>query len=137
MAVAVAVQALAQERNGTQFIDHGGDADLDEFGVIPIAVGDVSRGDVAPVGRRPRGVLPGVAGRTHRLRRSEVGRVKVQAVEREFGEVDGLGGDGGLDGVALGEEGVEGSAQAVIVEAVGGDVPEEVRPGVVRPTRGC
>jgi hypothetical protein len=32
----VAVQTLPQERNGSQFIDHGSDADLDEFGVIPI-----------------------------------------------------------------------------------------------------
>ena len=37
------------------------------------------------------------------------------------------------DGVALGEEGVQGSAQAVIVEAVGGDVPEEVGPGAFGP----
>ena len=62
-----------------------------------------------------------------------MGRVEVQAVEGEFGEVDGLGGDGGEDGVALGEEGVECPAQAVIVEAVGGDVPEEVSPGALGP----
>ena len=57
----------------------------------------------------------------------------MQAVEGEFSEVDGLGSDGGKDGVALSEEGVECSSEAVIVEAVGGDIPEEVRPGAFRP----
>ena len=47
VAVVVAVQALTQEGDGTEFIDDGGDADLDEFGVIAIAVGDVSGRHVA------------------------------------------------------------------------------------------
>ena len=62
-----------------------------------------------------------------------MGGVEVEAVEGEFGEADGLGGDGGLDGVALGEEGVECPAEAVIVEAFGGNVPEEVGPGALCP----
>ena len=62
-----------------------------------------------------------------------MGRVEVQAVEGEFGEVDGLGSDGGQDGVALAEEGVECSAQTVIVEGRGGDIPEEVGAGAFGP----
>ena len=55
VAVPVAVQALAQERDGTQLVHHRGEADLDELGVIPVAVRDVSRGHVAARGRRPGG----------------------------------------------------------------------------------
>src|SRR5262249_32923934 len=63
----------------------------------------------------------------------EMGGVEVQAVAGQLGEANGLGGDGGEDGVALGEKGIEGASQAVIVEAIGGEVPKEVRPGVFGP----
>src|SRR5580704_11411455 len=59
--------------------------------------------------------------------------VEVQTVEGEFGEEDGLGSDGGKDGVTLAEEGVECSSQTIIVEAVGGDVPEQVGAGALGP----
>jgi hypothetical protein len=135
MAIVVAVQTLSQEWNGSPFIDHGSDADLDEFGVIPISVGDMSREDSATVGRRPRGVLRA------RLRRRigsvevKMGRVKVQAVEREFRQLNNLGGKRGLDGMALGEKGIQRSSQPIIVERVRGDVPEAVRPGAFGPSR--
>lgn len=38
-------------------------------------------------------------------------RIEVQAVEGEFSGVDGLGRDGGQDGVPLGEEGLESRGQ--------------------------
>jgi hypothetical protein len=38
--------------------------------------------------------------------KDEVSGVEVQAVEGEFGKAEGLGSNGGQDGVALGEEGV-------------------------------
>jgi hypothetical protein len=47
--------------------------------------------------------------------------------------MDGLGGDTGEDGVALCEEGVQGSAEAVIIEAVGRDVPQEIGSGFLSP----
>ena len=50
--VVVAVQALTQDGDGTEFIDHRGDADLDELGVIAVAVRDVGRRHVGGVGRR-------------------------------------------------------------------------------------
>ena len=97
------------------------------------AVRDVSGGNVVTRSRRPgggsRAWLRGLVGSVE----DQVGGVKVEPVEGEFGEVDGLGSDGGLDGVALAEEGVECPPQAVIVEAVGGDVPEEVGPGTIGP----
>jgi hypothetical protein len=47
--------------------------------------------------------------------------------------LDGLGGDGGENGMALGKEGVEGSSEAVVVEEVSGDVPEVVGSGARGP----
>jgi hypothetical protein len=64
-----------------------------------------------------------------------MGGVEVEAVEREVGEVEGPGGDGREDGVALGEEGVEGPAEAVVVEALGREVPKEVGPSLFGPGR--
>jgi hypothetical protein len=61
--------------------------------------------------------------------------VEVESVAWQVGQVQSLGSDRGQDGVALGEEGVEGSSQAVIVEAVGGDIPEEVGSGISGPGR--
>ena len=59
----------------------------------------------------------------------------MEAVAWQLGQVEGLGGDGGQDGVALAEEGVESPAQAVVVEGLGGDAPQEVGPGVRSPGR--
>src|SRR6185437_905059 len=53
MSIAVAVQALAQQRDGTQLINHASDVDLNELGVITIAVCDVSGWPVGGGGRRP------------------------------------------------------------------------------------
>jgi len=135
VAVLVTVQTLAQERNRSQFVDHGSDADLDEFGVIPIPVGDMSWANVATVGGRPRSVLRAGFGGLIGSIEVQMGRVKVQTVEGEFRQVDYLGSNRGLDGVALGEKGVQGSSQAIIVETVRGDVPEVVRPGAFGPRR--
>ena len=62
-----------------------------------------------------------------------VGRIEVQAIAGEFAKVDGLGSDGSLYGVSLGEESIESSPESVIVEAVGGNVPEEVGAGAFGP----
>jgi hypothetical protein len=131
VAIVIAVQALAQEGDGPEVVHHYSNADLNELGVIPMPVRDVSWGEVISrrpgSGRRswPRGLVgPG---------ENEMGGVEVEAVEREVGEADGPGSDGRQDGVALAEESVEGSAQTVVVEALGGDVPEEVGPRVRGP----
>src|ERR1700676_4537981 len=62
-----------------------------------------------------------------------MGGVEVRRVEGEFGGVGGLGSDGSKDGMGLGEQGVECAAEAVIVETVGGDVPQKVSPGAFGP----
>src|SRR5260370_26689450 len=62
--------------------------------------------------------------------------VEVEAIEGEFTEMDGPGGDGGEDGVTLVEEGIQGTPQAIVVEAVGGDVPEEGGTSVFGPGGG-
>src|SRR5262249_56913861 len=112
---------------------HRGDADLEELGVIPVAVREVSRRDVRSSGwwpgQRRRPWLGGFVSPVE----EEVGGVEVEAVAGEVREVEGLGSDRGEDGVALREEGVQGPAQAVIVEALGREVPEEVSPGVGGP----
>jgi len=133
MAVLAAVEALAQNGNGTELVHDGSDADLNELGVIAIAVGDVSRRYVAACRRWPGQVLGSRLGGRVGSVEAEVSGIEVQAVERELGQEDGLGSDGGQDGMALGEEGIECSSEAIIVEAECGDVPEEVSPGALGP----
>jgi len=59
----------------------------------------------------------------------------VQSVAWQIGEVKGLGSDRSEDGMALGEEGIESPAKAIVVETGGGDVPQEVGTGVFGPGR--
>ena len=81
--VAIAVQGLAQDRDGPQFIDHGGDADLNKFGVVPMTMRDVRGGYVGRVGWWPgvvgwawlRGVISAIE--------DEVCRIKVQSVVKK------------------------------------------------------
>ena len=47
--VAIAVQGLAQNGDGPKFIDHAGDADLNEFGVVTMAMCDVRGRNVGRV----------------------------------------------------------------------------------------
>ncbi len=133
MAVGVAVQALAQDRDGTEFVYHRSDADLDELGVIPIAVRDVSRRHVRRGGWWPRQFRWPWLGRLVSPVEDEVGGVEVKAIAGQVGAVEGLGSDRGDDGVALAEEGVEGPAQAVIIQTLRREVPEEVGSGVGGP----
>src|ERR1700730_2138950 len=64
-----------------------------------------------------------------------MGGVKVETFAGQLGDPERLFGHTGQDGVALGEEGVEGAAEAIVVELVNGDVPEDVGTGAVRPVR--
>ena len=59
--------------------------------------------------------------------------IEVNACEGQVGQTQGVHRGRGLNGVTLVEEGVEGAADAVVVELVGGDVPEELGAGFVRP----
>ena len=63
----------------------------------------------------------------------QVGGVEVQAFEGGGGHVQSLGGDAAQNGVTLLEEGVEGSAQAVIVELVRRHIGEDGRSGLLGP----
>jgi len=69
-------------------------------------------------------------------REDQVGRVKLQPVERQLSQLQCLGGGAGEDGMAVLEKGVEGTAQAIVIEFVGGEVPEDVGAGLLRPWRG-
>ena len=51
VAIAIAVQALAQDGDSPEFIDDRRNADLDELGVVAMAVGDVRRGDLGGLRR--------------------------------------------------------------------------------------
>src|SRR5262249_43302381 len=66
----------------------------------------------------------------------EMRGVEMETVAWQVGQVEGLGGHRGQDGVALAEEGVEGSTEAVVVEAVGGGVPEEISSALGGPGEG-
>ena len=48
--------------------------------------------------------------------------VEVESVRGHLGPAENVGGEAGEDGMSLFEEGVEGAAEAVVVECAGGDV---------------
>jgi hypothetical protein len=56
----------------------------------------------------------------------------MQPVERQVPQLQGLGSGTGEDGMAVLEQGVEGTAQAIVVEFVGGEIPEDVGAGPLR-----
>src|SRR5436309_8535762 len=133
MTILIAIEALAEDGDSTQLIDHRGNAYLDQLGVVTMAMCNVRRWDGCGDRRGP-GHGPGSwLGRLVGAVEDEVGGVEVQAVAGQVAQVDGLGRHRREDGVALAEESIEGTTQAVIVEAGGGDVPEEVGPGVRGP----
>ena len=57
--------------------------------------------------------------------KDNVGRVVVQAVETDVKSLGDVEGQAGADGMALVVKGIEGTAQAVVGEFVGGNVPDE------------
>jgi hypothetical protein len=57
----------------------------------------------------------------------------MQALERQASQLQGLGSDAAEDGMPLLEEGIESSAQTIIVEFVGGHVGEDVSAGHLCP----
>ena len=59
----------------------------------------------------------------------------MEPVERQLGQLQRLGRGAGEDGMAVFEKGVERTAQAIVVEFVGGEVPEDVGAGPLRPGR--
>ena len=59
--------------------------------------------------------------------------VEVESVRGHLGPAENVGGEAGEDGMSLFEEGVEGAAEAVVVEFAGGDVPEVFGPGPFGP----
>jgi hypothetical protein len=63
----------------------------------------------------------------------DVGGVEVDAVGLDVGPADGLGHDGGGEAVSNVEEGVEGSAEPIVVEFVIGNAEEEFGVGVGGP----
>src|SRR5262249_57127568 len=105
--------------DGAQCIHEGGNADLDKLGLIPIAMGDVSRRNVRRLRGWPGHLRRPWHGRLVSSVEDKVGGIKVEAIEGQFGELDDLGGDSREDRVAFGKGGVKGSAQAVVVQALG------------------
>ena len=137
VAVAIAVQDVAEDRQGTQVIDDGTDSDLDQLDILStVAIGEVSWWEVGAGSRgRQREVVRAWLGRVVGAAEVQVSRVEVEAFAGQVSKPERLLGDVGQDGVALAEEGVESPAEAVVVELVDGDVPEEVGPSLRRPFR--
>ena len=63
----------------------------------------------------------------------EISSVEVKAIQREVGEFQGAEGGVSHDGMAFGEEAVQGTGQAIIVEFFGRNVPEDVGSMIVSP----
>jgi hypothetical protein len=59
----------------------------------------------------------------------------VEPIQGQVGELQSFGGGAGEDGMTLFEKGVEGTTQAIVVEFIGGEVPEDVGSGLVGPGR--
>ena len=135
MAVAVAVEAMAQHGHGVPAVDDGELAELEHLGVGGVAVAVVGGRQRAVAGQRHVGrpVRPRLGGFVSAAQDDGAG-VEMQPVRRQAGALQGPGGDAAEDGMALVEEGVEGPAEAVVVERVGGAVGEEGGgPGLVGP----
>jgi hypothetical protein len=130
--IAIAIHRMAEDGDTPLGIDHGGDADLNHAAIAEIALGDVCRGQQTVAGQRAlvriqrivargpsNGILVGAA-------EGEIGGVEVKALQGKVGEFQGAQGGIGHDGMAFSEEGVQGAAQAIIVEFFGWDVPENI-----------
>jgi hypothetical protein len=130
VAVVIAIGGVAEEGHATLLIDGHADAGVDDLGVG----GSVAEGDV---GRRILGVGPQeIQGRIGtRLRagvvavEDKVRGVVVQALEADVKDLGNVQGDVGEDGVAFVVKGIEGTAEAVVVEFCRREVPEEVGTG--------
>src|SRR5439155_16233661 len=96
--------------HSTQHTDDGGNADLKELGVGAMAVSDVRRGNLGVLGGGPGGGLGAWLRRLVGPVEDQVGGVEVKVLQGQFREVNGLGGDGGEDGMALREERIQGPA---------------------------
>src|SRR5262249_36715129 len=134
--VAVAVEAVPQDGQGPQLIDDRGDADMDDLVLAGVAAGDVGGWDVGGgvvLVEGPGDVVGARLGAVVGAGEGQGRGVEVQAGGGQFGQAQGLGGDAGEDGVALAEEGVEGPAEAVVVEAGRRDAPKEIGAGLLCP----
>src|ERR1039457_5177836 len=135
VAVLVAAEHMGENGDGAELVDDRGGADLDHFLVLDlVAVRDVSGVDERGRSKRHYGYIRStwLRGRIAAFE-EHVGRIEVNAFERQFGQSQGMHGGGGVNGVPLVEEGVEGSAQTVVVELVGRDIPQQFRPGFLGP----
>ena len=135
VAVVIAVEEVTEHRQGTVVVDDGGNTDLNQFDIVgAMAIGEV-RGRKEGGGGRgwQRQILRSRLRRLVGAVEEDMGGIKVETLGCQFGQAQGLLGDAGLDGVALVEEGVEGASEAVVVEFVGRDVPEDIGAGFFGP----
>jgi len=134
VAIAIAVDRMAKDGDRPLGIDDGSDAGLEHAAVAEIALGDVSGGQQVVTGKY-RGFASQVAGDGLVIDAAEgdVRGVEVEPLQREFSPFQGPHGDGGHDGMALLEEGIQGTAEAVVVELLGGDSPEDIGALLVSP----
>src|ERR1022692_1547131 len=135
VAVLVAAEHMSENGDGAELVDDRGGADLDHFLVLDlVAVRDVSGIDERGRSKRHYGYIRStwLRGRIAAFE-EHMGGIEVNAFEGQFGQSQGMHGGGGLNGMPLVEEGVEGSAQTVVVELVGRDVPQQFRPGFLGP----
>ena len=126
LAVVVTAQSVSEDGNGPELIDDRAEASVNHLGIVDrVAVGDVRGGKVGR-GRRRRqrqGVgnrRGGVVGAAQK----QVSRVVVQAIHGQTKGVNDVRRDTGEDGMALREESIEGTAEPIIIQFVGGDAPE-------------
>jgi hypothetical protein len=124
VAIAVAIEDVTVDREGPEVIDGGGHSNLEHLVFGEVTVGDVGGRQfaVAPQGL---GCLGGTRhGRGVGSVEDQVGRVEVETIQGHLGPAQHIVGDTGEDGMALVEEGIESTAESIIVEFVGGQIPD-------------
>lgn len=128
VAVMIAVGDVAEERQRAEPVHETAHPGLQELGV---------RGRM-PEGDPGRGIRGGRAGRRRWRRLRGALEDEVRGVVMQILQVQAVGpanvqGHAGQDGAALGEEGIQGAAEAVVIELSGGDLAEQVRAAVLSP----
>src|SRR5437868_5584710 len=117
--VAIAIDRMAEDRDTALVIDHRGDADMNHAAIAEIALGDVSGRQETIAGHRKLVRLQEVILKGPRkgilvdATEEKIRGVEVKAIQREVGELQGAKSGVSDDGMAFGEEGVQGASQAI------------------------
>src|SRR5947209_5729167 len=129
----LAIQALTEDGQGALLVDDRSETNVDHVVVGEITVADMGGRQLAVATQFVQGRDRAGSGAGVGPVEDQVGGVEMQVLQGQAGQSQGLGRAAGENGVALLEEGVKGTAEAVVVKLVGGQVPEDVSSCAFRP----